>query len=62
MLEFTKNVSRSELASALGVDRLTILRLEQSGQIPAGNRVRTNRTEFTPGQARAIRAFIGGVQ
>lgn len=62
MTEFSKNLSRSELADALGVDRLAILRLEHSGQIPAGTRVRANRTEFTPEQARAIRAFFGGVQ
>jgi hypothetical protein len=48
MLTFSENLSRSELADALGVDRLVILRLEQSGRIPAGNRIRSNRTEFTP--------------
>lgn len=62
MLDFSKNVTRSELADALGVDRLVILRLEQAGRIPAGNRVSPNRTEFTPSQARAIRAFIGAAQ
>lgn len=48
MLDFSKNLSRSELAAALGVDRLVIFRLEQSGRIPAGTRVSANRTEFTP--------------
>jgi DNA-binding transcriptional regulator LsrR (DeoR family) len=54
MLTFSENLSRSELADALGVDRLVILRLEQSGRIPAGVRVRPNRTEFTPAAQMAI--------
>jgi DNA-binding transcriptional regulator LsrR (DeoR family) len=48
MLDFSENLSRSEVASVLGVNRLVILRLEQSGRIPAGIRVSPNRTEFTP--------------
>ena len=54
MLDFSKNLSRSELADALGVDRLVILRLEQNGRIPAGVRVSPNRTEFTPAAQMAI--------
>jgi len=54
MLDFSKNLSRSELAGALGVDRLVILRLEQAGRVPAGVRVSPNRTEFTPAAQMAI--------
>jgi hypothetical protein len=54
MLSFSENLSRSELADALGVDRLVILRLEQSGRVPAGIRVRANRTEFSPAAQMAI--------
>jgi DNA-binding transcriptional regulator LsrR (DeoR family) len=54
MLTFSENLSRSELADALGVDRLVILRLEQAGRVPAGIRVRPNRTEFTPAAQMAI--------
>jgi DNA-binding transcriptional regulator LsrR (DeoR family) len=53
-MDFSKNLSRSELADALGVNRLVIFRLEQSGRIPAGIRVSPNRTEFTPAAQMAI--------
>jgi transcriptional regulator with XRE-family HTH domain len=46
MLRFEKPLSRSELARALQVDRVTILRMERDGRIPAGVRVSGNRTEF----------------
>lgn len=46
MLTFEGPVSRSELARGLGVDRVRIWELEQAGKIPAGMRVRGNRTEF----------------
>lgn len=48
MLNFSKNLSRSELADAIGVGRVTIWRAERAGRIPAGVRVSPNRTEFTP--------------
>jgi DNA-binding XRE family transcriptional regulator len=48
MLNFARNVTRSELADALGVSRITIWRLERDGRIPAGIRVNPTRTEFTP--------------
>lgn len=46
MLTFEKPVSRSELARALGVDRVTLWDWECEGRIPAGVRVSGNRTEF----------------
>lgn len=58
MIDFSDNLSRSELADALGVNRLVILRLEQSGRIPAGIRVRPNRTEFSPAAQMAIADLI----
>jgi DNA-binding XRE family transcriptional regulator len=48
MLDFSKNVTRSELADSLGVSRITLWRLERDGRIPAGTRVNPTRTEFTP--------------
>jgi DNA-binding XRE family transcriptional regulator len=48
MLNFSDNLTRSELADALGVSRVTIWRLERAGRIPAGIRVNLTRTEFTP--------------
>jgi transcriptional regulator with XRE-family HTH domain len=54
MLNFARNVTRSELADALGVSRVTIWRLERDGRIPAGIRVNPTRTEFTPAAQMAI--------
>jgi transcriptional regulator with XRE-family HTH domain len=54
MLSFTENLSRSELADALGVNRITLWRLERAGKIPAGVRVNATRTEFTPAAQMAI--------
>jgi DNA-binding XRE family transcriptional regulator len=54
MLSFTENLSRSELADALGVNRITLWRLERAGKIPAGVRVNPTRTEFTPAAQMAI--------
>jgi hypothetical protein len=48
MLNFSDNLSRSELADLLGVSRITLWRLERAGRIPAGIAVSPNRTEFTP--------------
>ncbi len=48
MLDFSRNLTRSELADSLGVSRITLWRLERAGQIPAGLRVNPTRTEFTP--------------
>ena len=46
MLTFESPMSRSELARALQVDRVTLFRMEREGHIPAGVRVSGNRTEF----------------
>jgi DNA-binding XRE family transcriptional regulator len=54
MLSFSDNLTRSELANALGVSRVTIWRLERDGRIPAGIRVNPTRTEFTPAAQMAI--------
>jgi len=54
MLDFSKNLTRSELADSLGVNRVTIWRLERAGRIPAGVRVNPTRTEFTPAAQMAI--------
>lgn len=54
MLTFTENLSRSELADALGINRITLWRLERAGKIPAGVRVNPTRTEFTPAAQMAI--------
>lgn len=54
MLDFERNLTRSELADALGVNRVTIWRLERAGRIPAGTRVNPTRTEFTPAAQMAI--------
>lgn len=54
MLTFTENLSRSELADALGVNRITLWRLERAGKIPAGVRVNPTRTEFAPAAQMAI--------
>jgi len=48
MIDFTHNLTRSELADSLGVHRITLWRLERAGRIPAGTRVNPTRTEFTP--------------
>ena len=48
MLDFSRNITRSELADALGVSRVWLWRLGRDGRLPAGIRVRGNRTEFTP--------------
>lgn len=48
MMTFENPLSRSELARALGVDRARLWEWERSGLIPAGVRVRGNRTEFSP--------------
>ncbi|WP_324806365.1 hypothetical protein SH584_08755 [Sphingomonas sp. LY29] len=48
MLNFSKNLSRTELAAELGIGRVTIWRAERAGRVPAGIRVSPNRTEFTP--------------
>lgn len=47
MLTFEKPMSRSELARALQMDRVTLFRMERDGRIPAGVRVSGNRTEFS---------------
>ena len=47
MLTFEKPMSRSELARALRVDRVTLWDWERDGRIPAGVRVSGNRTEFS---------------
>lgn len=54
MLSFSENLTRSALADALGVNRITIWRLERSGRIPPGIRVNPTRTEFTPVAQMAI--------
>lgn len=54
MLDFAHNLTRSELADRLGVNRVTIWRLERAGRIPAGIRVNPTRTEFTPAAQMAI--------
>lgn len=54
MLDFTRNLTRSELADSLGVSRITLWRLERAGQIPPGTRVNPTRTEFTPAAQMAI--------
>jgi DNA-binding XRE family transcriptional regulator len=54
MLSFSDNLTRSELADALGVSRVTIWRLERDGRIPAGVRVSPSRTIFTPADQMAI--------
>lgn len=54
MLSFSDNLTRSELANALGVSRVTIWRLERDGRIPAGIRVNPTRTEFNPAAQMAI--------
>ena len=54
MLNFTSNLTRSELAGALGVSRITLWRLERAGRIPAGVRVNPTRTEFAPAAQMAI--------
>jgi transcriptional regulator with XRE-family HTH domain len=48
MLTFSENLTRSELADELGVNRITLWRLEKAGRIPVGVRVNRTRTEFTP--------------
>jgi DNA-binding transcriptional regulator LsrR (DeoR family) len=54
VLNYSDNLSRSELADSLGVSRITLWRLERAGRIPAGVRVSPNRTEFTPAAQMAI--------
>jgi DNA-binding XRE family transcriptional regulator len=54
MLDFERNLTRSELADSLGVSRITLWRLERDGRIPAGTRVNPTRTEFTPAAQMAI--------
>ena len=54
MLSFSENLTRSALADALGVNRITIWRLERTGRVPAGIRVNPTRTEFTPAAQMAI--------
>lgn len=59
MLDFTRNLTRSELAHALGVSRVAIWRLEREGRAPAGTRVSGNRTEFTPADQMMIADLLG---
>ena len=59
MLDFSRNVTRSELADALGVSRVWIWRLERDGRLPAGTRVSGNRTEFTPADQMMIADVLG---
>lgn len=54
VMDYSRNLSRSELADSLGVSRITLWRLEREGRIPAGTRVTPNRTEFTPAAQMAI--------
>ncbi|WP_156170755.1 hypothetical protein [Croceicoccus naphthovorans] len=59
VLDFSKHRSRSELADTLGVSRTVLWRLGRDGRIPAGTRVRANRTEFTPAEQMVIADLIG---
>lgn len=48
MLTFEEPLSRSELARKLNVSRISLLRYEQQGLLPAPQRVAPNRSLFSP--------------
>lgn len=58
MLTFEKPLSRSELARALGVGRVTLWNWEKSGKIPAPVRVSRNRSEFGLAAQMAAAAIV----
>lgn len=47
-IAFDKNLSRTELARALGIGRVTLWRLQRDGLLPAPARVNGQRVEYTP--------------
>ena len=48
MLNFEEPVSRSELARALNVGRVTLMRWERAKLLPPAQRVSGNRSLFSP--------------
>jgi predicted site-specific integrase-resolvase len=57
LLSFEQPLSRSELARALDISRVTLLRYERQGLIPAADRVAPNRSIFWP-EAQMIAANL----
>jgi hypothetical protein len=55
-------VTRAELARQIGKGRATLVRWEESGLIPAANRVSKRRSLYGPAEARAVRIFAGVAQ
>jgi DNA-binding transcriptional MerR regulator len=58
MLTFEEPVSRSELARALDIGRVTLMRWEQAGLIPPAERVSGNRSMFSPIAQRRVAALV----
>ena len=55
-------INRSELARAIGVDRITVWAWERAGKIPAARRVSGKRSEYSPADQLAIRAYAGAMR
>ena len=42
----------------MGINRVTLWRMERAGRIPSGTRVHPTRTEYTPAQQMAIASML----
>lgn len=58
MLTFEEPVSRSELARALDISRVSLLRYERKGLIPAAERIAHNRSIYSPEAQMAAAALV----
>jgi DNA-binding transcriptional MerR regulator len=58
VLSYNEPISRSELARALDVSRISLIRWEKAGLIPAPERIAPNRALYSPTDQMKIAAQV----
>jgi predicted site-specific integrase-resolvase len=60
MITYDTNLTRSELARELGVDRSTLWRYQRAGRLPAPTFVNGKRSEFSPDSRMIAADLVAG--